>query len=280
MNELSDYISTSVAELCSRHDWLIPKTIPLFRLYDECDDIDEASLISEMLGHFFMIREPERYEGYHGMARYIKSVYIPDKTLIVAMTRDSDADSGQKVLNEIRTFIAMQKIRNVTYLNRFDALSPKKHLKYENIIIVDEFLGSGKTARKRVEDTRKTLTHVRQVHLCLLAGMGSSVRHVRHSLTSEDRIYCHYQLKKGIRENYRGEGLVERTRTMIRLEKILSPVIGTKELKEYSFGYGNAQSLVAFGDYNIPNSVFPIFWWPNDDHSRDTLFIRIEDGIN
>lgn len=277
MSELEEYKTEAVKKLCDKYEWLRERTKSLFELLGECKNTEEVDLVTELLERFKMIEEPERYLGYTGMAEYIASNFVVDKTLIVAMTKGHDPDSGQKVLQDLKTFLIEKDIRTKNFQNYF-GFSPKINNTYEKIIVVDEFLGSGKTVRNRVKDM-KTLDNIEEIHFCLLAGVESSIRKLEMELPERVKIYCHYQIKKGI---WDFNTIIERfrkTRLMIDMEGRLSQKIGTRDLACYRFGYGNAQSLMSFGRYNIPNSVFPIFWWPNHDFKRHTIFNRDEDGF-
>lgn len=144
-------------------------------------------------------------------------------------------------------------------------------------MVVDEFTGSGKTIISRAKEIITNRPNIEEVHFCLLAGMSSTLDFIRDNFHSDQRIkiYCHYTLRKGLDDYYEGNVLKEKTSRMLNMESRLAKSVYTKELSEYSLGYGNAQSLIAFGKYNIPNSVFPIFWWPeNNRNKRKTLFIR------
>lgn len=278
MKELEQRKALTVMSLCERHDWLVNKTDKLMNLIDECQNEEEVRLVEELLDRFLIIKEKERDEAYDAMADYINSVVQDGNSLIVAMTRGSSPDSGQKVVSELRTFLAYRGLRKIYKLNRFDYLSRKRFKDFDNFIIVDEFVGSGKTIRNRIQDLRNMFPKA-NIHFCMMAGMEANISDIQKDMESNEHIFCHYKLKKGIFGHYIGSELIDKTMTMVRLERRLDSVVGKKDIYEYSFGYGNAQSLVGFGQYNIPNSVFPIFWWPNRDFGRLTLFIRDEDGF-
>lgn len=231
MSSLKEYVSNSMISLCTKHKWLIPKTENLFHLYSECSRLDEAELVTELLDRFTMIKEDERNEGYCLMADYISSVFIPNETLIVAMTKSGSPDSGQKVLTELRTFLVERGIRTDNYLNRFDNLSFKKHGKFKQIIVVDEFLGSGKTLSQRVREINGIFPLIKSVHFCLLAGMSHTIRLLEEDLPANVKVFCHYKLKRGIWGYNSGLDLIEKTTTMINLEGRLSQLIGTKKLR-------------------------------------------------
>lgn len=279
--DLNDFIGNAINDLCTKHDWMITRDKEIFSLMIECENLQEARLVYELLDRFFYIHEEERNEGYDGMARFIveKANNCPQEILLLAMTKERDPDSGQKVLHDLRTFLIHHGMPEHKRDNQMWSLPKKKYSNVRTIFIVDEFVGSGKTIKNRVRHIRRELPEVENIYFSVLAGMQSSI----NALQSEGiDIYCHYPLKKGITEEYNCDTIVSKVRTMFTLENHLKRNVGTRDIKEFSFGYGHAQSLVAFGMYNIPNSVFPLFWWPehSSNGKRKRLFIRDEDGLN
>ena len=83
-------------------------------------------------------------------------------------------------------------------------------------------------------------------------------------------LYAYFNLKKGIDSIENDEERGNATKTMQELEEKLN------HPDRYRFGFENSQSLFALGSINIPNNVFPIFWWPGtkDGEERKTIFNR------
>ena len=82
-------------------------------------------------------------------------------------------------------------------------------------------------------------------------------------------------LNKGISELVSGEKKEVATKSMEELEKKLQKRYQGKKLP--NFGYKRSESLFALESNNIPNNVFPIFWWPflKGGVSRKTIFKRV-----
>eukprot|EP01026_Neomeris_dumetosa_P023331 TRINITY_DN198978_c0_g1_i1.p1 TRINITY_DN198978_c0_g1~~TRINITY_DN198978_c0_g1_i1.p1 ORF type:complete len:142 (-),score=6.44 TRINITY_DN198978_c0_g1_i1:69-494(-) len=92
-----------------------------------------------------------------------------------------------------------------------------------------------------------------EIHVCLLCSMedvGSRVSPESNSF------YSSIILKKGITGYYFGIDLSNRISVMKDIEDYLEHGDAFP-----SFGYGGAEALYYRKSGNIPNSVFPIFWW-------------------
>lgn len=278
MEYMEELKASVVMSLCEKHAWLAKRAKELFNLINECQSRNEIILVQELLNKFLIINDEERNAGYEAMADYISRAAKNGKSLMVAMTRGKNPDSGQKVISELRTYLAERGHRKLLKINRFDVLSVKKYKGYDTFIVVDEFVGSGKTILSRERDLRNMFPES-YIHFCMLAGMGSNITEIEGQMHCNTHLFCHYKLRKGILGYNSGDELIEKTSTMVKLEQRLESPVGNKDIYDYNFGYGNAQSLIGFGRYNIPNSVFPIFWWPNKDLQRPTLFIRDEEGF-
>ncbi|MCH5243111.1 MAG: hypothetical protein J1F67_11970 [Muribaculaceae bacterium] len=277
-SELINIKAESLSRLSDSCLWLKNKEKALYALYEECKSPDNVKLIEDLIQRFTIIREEERNEAYWAITEQIKRVYIPHETLVIAMTKGGDADSSQKVIHELKSFLEAEKIFHYKQLNHFN-LSPKNHKKYKCFILVDEFMGSGKTVVSRYNEIKKIFPDLDSIHFFMIAAMDLAMENVKMAV-KDISIYSHYVLKQGINCHYSEPLLTNNINTMLAHEACLSSQIGSKELKDYSLGYNNAQALVAFGDYNLPNSVFPVFWWPNDDFNRKTLFTRYEPGFH
>ena len=87
--------------------------------------------------------------------------------------------------------------------------------------------------------------------------------------------YSVYWLKKGINELIEEAGRESAIQSMMELENKLQKRYQGKKLP--NFGYKGSEALYALEANNIPNNVFPIFWWPfyKGGNSRKTFFSRI-----
>jgi hypothetical protein len=81
-------------------------------------------------------------------------------------------------------------------------------------------------------------------------------------------------LKKGISSYFTGALFRAAVKRMFRLESRLAQVVDENRLQ--NFGWGHSEALYGMEHGNVPNNVFPIFWWPEtrDGKRRQTLLRR------
>lgn len=220
----------------------------------------------------------------------MKSLVDNGKRLVIAaMTFDGSADSGQQVLNEIKTEFFIAGIREFREANLIPHLwkkeknrKPKKwrYSEVSRLVIVDQFIGSGQTVVNRINEVKKNRPDITAISVCVIAAMAEGVATIRAAHPDVD-LFTYRTLSKGISSGYPEPEALTHMLTMFEMEGLLRSSDGIKQLSGYSFGYGQSEALISFCRGNIPNNVFPWFWWrfDNNGNSRNPLFTRYEAGF-
>ncbi len=270
----------AVVNLYAKQTWLIAKKHELNQLVKFCGD--DTPLVISLLERFVNIEDKALNFYLEEMTDFIinYSGYSEDTSQIVAMSYDAAADSGQKTLDQLKMPLYQNGWKNVQTVNTIGG-APKQYKKgKKQIIVVDEFIGSGLTVLNRAKQLRSDINSDIDITFCILAGIRNAVELVEENGIN---IFCPLQLEKGISGHYTGSELITAQTSMKNLESKLSEKINTKQLSDYSFGYGEAEALLTMEgcNGNTPNSVFPIFWWikDKDNKDRDTLLTRYERGF-
>lgn len=274
-----------IISLCENHEWIARRIDKVNALFGELKDFQQAELTRSLLDRFYFVDEDKRNELYLSMVDHISSLYDID-TVISSFTIDSHNDSSHMVLNQLKVLLYGAGITRFNHVTRLSDLQKKskKTLKFPDanrLILVDEFCGSGQTIRSRISWIRNYRPQIEHIHFCLMVGMEHALSELKHDYPDIDFFFAK-TLRKGICGEYTGDELVRNVITMLHIERNLSESVNQKLLEDYSFGYGKAQALIGFSNFgNIPNSVFPLFWWPKSANGtkRNTLFIRCEDGF-
>lgn len=124
----------------------------------------------------------------------------------------------------------------------------------EFLLLADDYIGTGETAEKCVENLIKNNIEPDKIIIFSLVAQEQGL-----DLLKKYNIYTTTSIvrKKGISDYYIGEDLDRNIRLMEDIENRL----GIKS--KYRFGYGKSESLVTM--CRTPNNTFPIFWEENEN---------------
>ena len=266
--------------LSGQLDMLKDKTDILEELYDLCDNEEQRCLVKSLLIDFSEMNDEVFNLCLLDMRDAIinKGFHFED-CLVVAMAHDHLADSSQDVLNSIKIYLGISGFPIGNFCNRFDHCWGKRFKdKYHHYFIIDDFVGSGSTVFNRKNEFEKQMKDKGYtLHFVVAAGMEYAIENLRNQGID---IHCSYTMKKGISEKY-DKGLIQhKLQIMSDLESKLATTINEIQLSEHHLGYGQAESLFCRKYRNIPNNVFPLFWWKQyaDNTVRTPLFTRIQEG--
>lgn len=265
-----------------KQKWLINKKDELKELINFCENKESKDLVFSLLERFSYLETETLNLLLNEVSDYIinESGFIESNTQLLSLTYDDEADSGQKILDNIKHPIFKKGWRQIKTVNMFGKSIPNYNKGKKQIIIIDEFIGSGKTLKSRIEYLKKNIPGQFELKCCFIAGIKNTIDEL---IDEGIDIYCPLQLDKGISDHYTDDELHKVELLMLDLELRLSQFINKKDLYNYSFGYGGAEALYTMEgcNGNTPNSVFPIFWWLKDKEQnfRNTVLTRFEIGF-
>lgn len=247
-------------------------------LFSICPDNQTLRLVYDLILNFTEMDDEAYSLALNDISSYIINGNFKDKEIgILAMSDTKDPDSSQEVVQNLKLTLGIAKHLDIEIRNSFryrkEFINGKKQ-----IIIVDDFIGSGKTCRSRYKALINDFKYQGNILFCFVAGMKDAI----DSLKSEGiNIYCPYIMEKGISGFYkRQDEKTARISQMKCLEKQLAPQINATLLSEHSFGYGGSEALFCRRNKNIPNNTFPLFWWKEyaNGDKRNTLYTRVQNG--
>lgn len=254
------------------------KDVALAELYNLCDTDIQRDLVKDLIIRFHCFDDDIYNLALMQIVEHISNLgYNIKKTAIVAFCHNSEADSSQEILQDLKVPIARKLDQQIKTNNRFDHLHKTYQSGYRHFIAVDEFLGSGQTIYNRYKDFLKMNLTNATIDFCLVAGMSDAIAYAK---SQGINVFVAYEMQKGISYYYNGEKLAQNMREMSILEHKLAKTIDQTNLEDYVLGYRRSEALYARLHKNVPNNVFPIMWWKrykNNTH-RNTLFDRIQDG--
>lgn len=259
-------------KLCFKHKWLNDKSSEFCELWNMADNEEQQWLIEFMLSKFtYVTLDDFDMEISKTVATQIVEVWklAPENTIITAICDARDPDGSQVVVQTIKNKFPLSWGKGRMYANILDGVHQLTN--GMSIVLVDDFIGTGRTICRKIKYVQEycTKNHIADVniHVIALAMMDFAKKVV---LNMGVELYAYHNLNKGIDGIADKEERERATKAMLALEEKLS------HPARYRFGFEDSQSLFALGSSNIPNNVFPIFWWPKtkEGEERETIFHR------
>lgn len=238
----------------------------------------EARLMFRLLERFRTIAEAELLEGLRRLNRLIShegriSLEKGQRTLahvLVAGVGESGA-SGQAIAYKYRQANNLRQ-RNVVSV---DAIEPRlaTDQAIRAVVLVDDFIGSGKTVAKDLDRIRRPKGSDVQFFVFAISGIPEALIELEQS-TSATALDLSVEVAHPLTSSelpFAADSPVFKNETdQTKAEEILRRY-GSKLVPSMPMGFGQRAALVAFPD-NCPNNVPPIFW--SDANDWRPLFRR------
>lgn len=272
--DINDF--TRLLHLNSNHSWLLNESKALFELWCLSENEEQKSLIEFLINNFSFIDGKSLTKGCQRIAEYIEDEWnlTPNNTFLTALSDDSKPDGSQALIQSLKNKFS-NSWREFNFFNTI-TVSANNIPSNSNLIIVDDFIGTGTKISRKLKYVKDTI-HERKlrgvsISIVSLAAMNFS-KEILNSLNL--KYFSVYWLKKGITELMPCEQRGNAIKSMEELEEKLQNKCRGGQLP--NFGYMRSESLFALEFNNIPNNVFPIFWWPTlkGGKHRRTLFKRV-----
>ena len=272
-----------LSNLLKKQVWLEDVFEALIELWNLCEYKDEQKLIYELLLKFLCLDFKKLNNYCKDISKHVCDEWDLDGELtkIVALCDDNKPDGSQFLIHILKNkFEGRHNWTESNFVNSLLTIGQTPyHLKDgQNLILIDDFIGTGNTVKRKIKWLKSKMKEKNKcdikIFLVSLACMQGALN-VIESLEIE--FFTPKILKKGISDYYEGEILKNNIGNMKNLESKLHPIYKNWRLLNFNFGYGKAESLFAIEEVNVPNNVFPIFWWPllSEERKRKTILIRI-----
>lgn len=256
-------------------EWLMTCDEGFMELWKSTDeDMNQKKHILYLI-HKFLYVDSKKADEYCGMiAHQITKNWglQPKNTTISAACDNSDPDGSQLMVQKLKNRFPFHWQESDFSNSLPEALYNKLH-DDDNLVICDDFVGTGLTIGRKTDFAlnvinKRQLNNV-QIYIVSFAAMRFSNSSVKFPFYS-----CEW-LPKGLSETLDGDNLIVATKIMEKMENLLKPHIGNRHLPK--FGYKRSESLYNYENDNIPNNVFPIFWWKKykDNKFRIPMFKKI-----
>ena len=280
---MSAAVKNTLQALVIKNQWLGKDKIKINRLEALLNEAlihagaDGIKLISQLIERFVYISNDEYDDFIMIMADFLLNNFDLRKSILCATTADRNKDSAQLILYDTVSALALLGAVKVKNINRYDVAQKafKDDPSLEQIILIDEFVGTGKSILGRARRLKQIFTQSKQkippIHFIGLAGMHHGLRKIEEQL---DSVNICISLQKGIQSFSEENNHANDYAVMDKLENTLSNIFEDIALPNY--GYDQSEALYSRKGGSCPNNVFPIFWWPELKNTmrRSPLFPR------
>lgn len=268
--KLPRHFFEKLVNLHDKQPWLQTRQEELFELFDLCESDDEQQFISDLLYRFFYLEETKFTRQVDALRDHIVDVWNlpPENTRIVSIRRSDYSDSSDFILYLLKSSFARlpasrtspHQWETINFVSGIGA-GIKKLSDNSNIVLVDEFVGSGTTMASQLGwmSTKIAETGVRANFFIASVAAMRAAEGKLHSLGA--KVFVANWLARGISDHFTGADLERAVEMMQRLESELCSESANKSLKKYYFGFKRTEALYYRSNGNTPNNVFPIFWW-------------------
>ena len=212
-----------------------------------CRNEDDFNLIYELFQQLNdnIIDQVKSYDLLCEMASEIKKNEIEGAHTALCVMRsknDTNADGSQVVINELKITLKIMGDFKYSYsavcFEDIESLYKKKG--FRHFIVVDDFIGSGKTVDARYKYFLSRHLSGATISFYFLAGMAKGISYCKNRNIP---VRCRKIMHKGISGYYRKEELLKRIWSMRYFESLLGKESGKTILKDNRWGYGQAETL-------------------------------------
>lgn len=241
-------------ELIENHSWILEKEKALEYLWAICDDDNKKHLIIDLLNRFQIIDEKNRYPLEIDIFNQILKIWKlpPEEVIFLPIADTTEIDGSLWILASLKqrlpnVFNPKMLLNNLMHCKNFLLCNENKHL-----VIVDDFIGSGSKLARKLKYVKENSICPNIYCVCPL-GMDTGIKNLEEKFP-DIKFFVSRRFEKAITDYYKDEADIQKA--------ILKDITDCYKLKKqlHYLGFGQAEALVSYQDYNIPNNVFPIFW--------------------
>lgn len=260
ISKYSDEDLLTLWELWNSCPWL--KTVPenLEYLFSAFTAEDHRALIKNFLREFTYINKYQTAQLISSMASRIESHKKIDRenTYLVPRSNGRAADGSQKLLYDLVMGLGDYGWEHGNSIKFRDVIESPR----DNIVVVDDFVGSGKSMIDTLNYFRAELGKAGRDDVNISAFCIAGMEIAKDRLIDAGYIEVEFEITLQAAIGQKSSTPESDNATLVSMQEgtLKSKVRGMK-LKDYHLGYANAEALYYSADYRIPNSVFPLFWW-------------------
>lgn len=251
-------------------------------LWEEFQEPDSRNGIKILLERLIHHDQDDRHSAVDYLINVIEEQkFTPENTLFLPTSDGKEIDGSTAGLYPFKSELSRidSNWTEKNLLPSFESFfSQPKPCHIKNIVIFDDFIGSGKTIVKKVKQFVQSMNNQKisniKIYVFSYVGMKFGIDYAKKEL--DIQIYCPLKLEKGISDH--DDSNQENLKSIVlNMEKNLHKKWKRLNLQSFSLGYEKSETLYSLYRSNCSNNVFPIFWWPKSSNGkhRTTLFNRM-----
>ncbi|MFN4764592.1 phosphoribosyltransferase [Gillisia sp. Q332] len=290
--EISDLDYESLCELYYKNEWLghqINKE-GLEKLWFDYTDHQEKKILIQLINNFtYLTQEDSVVKLRQKLDEGIRDwSLLPKNTLFIGFRKHKFPDGSEILLNQIKAILVELngdwQEQNLIPDFHYGIERIKKGgftrdgLFLKNIVLVDDFIGTGGTAEKNLKHLQNILSEVKGEHnlkIFSVAAMKSGIKKIKKLDVS---LKTCIELDKATTIIYPIFKRKKFRKKIVIMERILYKGKDPESLEKFSLGFGKSETLYSWGRFNLPNNNLPLFWWNRytDGSKRKALFNRMQ----
>ena len=263
-------------DLFEKQRWLRARREEFKVLLSECKSADERLLIIELLSETILIDIKRYFSLFEELRAYFEESlgYSAFDSIFVSSNSADRVSSSHEALYQMRNAGWRSEAPASNFLVEFAGAVKKLKVK-KHLVLVDDFIGSGKTILKALnwfdkefeaKDINPTVT------VLSISGCREGIERIQ---AAGRTCFCAVTVPKGISDRWAEPELTEKKQIMETLEARLQSRSAEKAFEKYRFGWGRQEAVFVRERGRTPNNVFPIFWWSYvSGKSRQTVMER------
>jgi hypothetical protein len=230
-------------------------------------DQTQTNLILELTNEFLWLRENEYFSRFKKVLIQLSKIehLNLNKIYVIPMLSPTDRKGNKTKSSRVVAYLCRSTL--FKWIEEFKStefiiVDDLKHLPNQRkvaknnypIILVDDFVGTGDTAKEALTEILGKRNYSNRTLFIL--SLVSQKQGIKAMSDMGYRLFTDVVLPKGISERYNGKEELEKKKIMESIEDILSIS------EDYRFGYKGSQALVSM--IRTPNNTFPMYWWNCD----------------
>lgn len=255
--------------------WLETRAAAVEELHEICSNERDLELVVDLLEQFTFLSGNDFESRCAKIAQKITQDWklSASDTVLVGKHFESGRGDSSGVINAMMQPALARTGENWSRRNfEISAKKALQNFEFKNIVLVDDFSGSGESAAKFLKWAEDLIAQEKLGKKNIYLAFFCAMEKTKERIPIDNRIFVVQWLKRGISDYYTAQEVPSRLTDMVRLESFLDQLP-----HQFSLGFEKSESLYSAQNMNIPNNNFPIFWWDRRAGGtvRNPMFYRV-----